>query len=383
MACMKKLKEDIVLIKSLFPLGHTCISITDATLDLVKINFHFPGDAVFEVECNILENYPRTPSIWCTNHENQTVNPILNYLNHSTENLTVLPQINYLITQYCVLKNFEVPFELSQLISPPACFEENDEGQGSELSAEEEAISDLDMEEDVDDDQDEDDFGVFDGMDCDDMDEPSYSLKNDMNDIDEKDKETLVKLKVKAREDRIKNIPMIGSTTATDRIMKELKDVYKCDSYKNGIFSVELEDDNIYKWKIILKSVDNESPLYDDLKKLKETRGEEGIILKATFKDDYPMTPPFIYVHTPQINGGFVLKGGAICMELLTTQGWSSAYNMESVILQIGATFVKGKARINFVNSAPYNYAKAKDYHEHLSRFHKSSGWYTPPKADG
>ena len=29
-------------------------------------------------------------------------------------------------------------------------------------------------------------------------------------------------------------------------------------------------------------------------------------------------------------------------------QGWSSAYSLESVILQIAATLVKGKARIQF-----------------------------------
>ena len=35
-------------------------------------------------------------------------------------------------------------------------------------------------------------------------------------------------------------------------------------------------------------------------------------------------------------------------MELLTRQGWSSAYSLESLILQISATLVKGKARISF-----------------------------------
>lgn len=38
-------------------------------------------------------------------------------------------------------------------------------------------------------------------------------------------------------------------------------------------------------------------------------------------------------------------------MELLTKQGWSSAYTVEAVIMQIAATLVKGKARIQF-NSA-------------------------------
>ena len=48
------------------------------------------------------------------------------------------------------------------------------------------------------------------------------------------------------------------------------------------------------------------------------------------------------------ISGGYVLVGGAICMELLTKQGWSSAYTVEAVIMQIAATLVKGKARIQF-----------------------------------
>lgn len=43
-----------------------------------------------------------------------------------------------------------------------------------------------------------------------------------------------------------------------------------------------------------------------------------------------------------------MLLGGAICMELLTKQGWSSAYTVEAVIMQIAATLVKGKARIQF-----------------------------------
>lgn len=47
-----------------------------------------------------------------------------------------------------------------------------------------------------------------------------------------------------------------------------------------------------------------------------------------------------------------VLVGGAICMELLTKQGWSSAYTVEAVIMQIAATFVKGKARIHFGTSS-------------------------------
>uniref|UniRef100_A0A0N4ZX84 UBIQUITIN_CONJUGAT_2 domain-containing protein n=1 Tax=Parastrongyloides trichosuri TaxID=131310 RepID=A0A0N4ZX84_PARTI len=386
MACIKKLKEDINLIKNLFPQNHNSITITEATLDLVKINFHFPGDAVFEVQCNILENYPRTPSIWCTEHEDQVVFSILAELSEAKSNYMLCPQLSTLINQYCSLKKFEAPIELSQLSLPIGSLEECDEGQGSEISIEEGALDNSDMEEDMDEDnvdeEEDGDYELFDDMDEEtEMEEPSSST--DKGAIAAKDKEVLVKLRHKAREDRISNKPIAGSTTATDRLMKELMDVYKSESYKNDTFSVELEDDNLYKWNITLKSVDNESPLYEDLKKLKEIRGESGILLKAIFKEDYPMSPPFIYVHSPQMTNGYVLGGGAICMELLTSQGWSSAYNMESVILQIAATLVKGKGRINFTNVATYNHAKAKAYHEQLTKFHKSTGWFTPPKADG
>ena len=77
----------------------------------------------------------------------------------------------------------------------------------------------------------------------------------------------------------------------------------------------------------------------------------DHILLHAVFDDKFPYSPPFLRVVKPVLNGGYVLAGGAICMELLTPQGWSSAYTVEAVILQIGATFVKGKARIIFSQS--------------------------------
>jgi len=66
------------------------------------------------------------------------------------------------------------------------------------------------------------------------------------------------------------------------------------------------------------------------------------------YQDTFPFEPPFVRVIQPVISGGYVLGGGAICMELLTKHGWSSAYSLESLVLQISATLVKGKARIQF-----------------------------------
>ena len=68
------------------------------------------------------------------------------------------------------------------------------------------------------------------------------------------------------------------------------------------------------------------------------------------------MSPPFIRVCYPVLVGGYVLTGGALCMELLTPQGWSSAYSIEAVIMQLSATLVKGKARIDFPGTSKVMY---------------------------
>ena len=66
------------------------------------------------------------------------------------------------------------------------------------------------------------------------------------------------------------------------------------------------------------------------------------------FQDTFPFDPPFVRMVHPVLHGGYVLDGGALCMELMTPQGWSSAYTIEAVIMQLSATLVKGKARIKF-----------------------------------
>lgn len=38
------------------------------------------------------------------------------------------------------------------------------------------------------------------------------------------------------------------------------------------------------------------------------------------FQESFPFDPPFVRVISPVISGGYVLGGGAICMELLTKQ---------------------------------------------------------------
>lgn len=85
-------------------------------------------------------------------------------------------------------------------------------------------------------------------------------------------------------------------------------------------------------------------------------------------------------------------------MELLTKQGWSSAYTVEALIMQISATLVKGKARIQFgatkvsverldrcsfhyqrkfcASQGQYSLARAQQSFKSLVQIHEKNGEY-------
>jgi ubiquitin-conjugating enzyme E2 Q len=71
-------------------------------------------------------------------------------------------------------------------------------------------------------------------------------------------------------------------------------------------------------------------------------------------------------------------------MELLTRQGWSSAYSVESLLFQIVATLCKAGARIDLTSlNESFSLQRAQQAFRHISSVHEKSGWYTAPKADG
>ncbi|XP_032123218.1 ubiquitin-conjugating enzyme E2 Q2 isoform X7 [Sapajus apella] len=177
--------------------------------------------------------------------------------------------------------------------------------------------------------------------------EPISGKKSEDEGIEKENLAILEKIRKTQRQDHL-NGAVSGSVQASDRLMKELRDIYRSQSYKTGIYSVELINDSLYDWHVKLQKVDPDSPLHSDLQILKEKEGIEYILLNFSFKDNFPFDPPFVRVVLPVLSGGYVLGGGALCMELLTKQGWSSAYSIESVIMQINATLVKGKARVQF-----------------------------------
>uniref|UniRef100_A0A8C7D9H9 E2 ubiquitin-conjugating enzyme n=1 Tax=Oncorhynchus kisutch TaxID=8019 RepID=A0A8C7D9H9_ONCKI len=213
--------------------------------------------------------------------------------------------------------------------------------------------------------------------------EPVHGKKSEDDGIEKENLAILEKIRKNQRQDHL-NGAVSGSVQASDRLMKELREIYRSQSYKTGIYSVELVNDSLYEWHVKIRTVDPDSPLHSDLQVLKEKEGVDYILLSFSYKDNFPFDPPFVRVVSPVLSGGYVLGGGALCMELLTKQGWSSAYSIESVIMQINATLVKGKARVQFgANKNQYSLARAQQSYKSLVQIHEKNGWYTPPKEDG
>ncbi|XP_029445860.1 ubiquitin-conjugating enzyme E2Q-like protein 1 [Rhinatrema bivittatum] len=169
------------------------------------------------------------------------------------------------------------------------------------------------------------------------------------------------------------------SQVRSRRLMKELQDIRKLSDH---FISVELVEESLFDWNVKLHQVDKDSTLWQDMK---ET-GTEHILLNLSFPDNFPFSPPFMRVLSPRLENGYVLDGGAICMELLTPRGWSSAYTVEAVMRQFAASLVKGQGRIcrkAGKSKKSFSRKEAEATFKSLVKTHEKYGWVTPPVSDG
>uniref|UniRef100_A0A8D0RXC7 UBC core domain-containing protein n=1 Tax=Sus scrofa TaxID=9823 RepID=A0A8D0RXC7_PIG len=316
------LKAELKFLASIFDKNHERFRIVSWKLDELHCQFLVPPPAPpgsphsppppLTLHCNITESYPSSSPIWFVDSDDPNLTSVLERLEDTKNN--------------------------------------NSNGTTEEVTSEEE--EEEEMAEDI---EDLDHYEMKE-------EEPINGKKSEDEGIEKENLAILEKIRKTQRQDHL-NGAVSGSVQASDRLMKELRDIYRSQSYK---------------------TVDPDSPLHSDLQILKEKEGIEYILLNFSFKDNFPFDPPFVRVVLPVLSGGYVLGGGALCMELLTKQGWSSAYSIESVIMQINATLVKGKARVQFgANKNQYNLARAQQSYNSIVQIHEKNGWYTPPKEDG
>ncbi|XP_059269831.1 LOW QUALITY PROTEIN: ubiquitin-conjugating enzyme E2 Q1 [Mustela nigripes] len=382
------LRRELKLLESIFHRGHERFRIASACLDELSCEFllagaggagagaapgpHLPprgpvpGDPV-RIHCNITESYPAVPPIWSVESDDPNLAAVLERLVDIKKGNTLLLQhLKRIISDLCKLYNLPQHPDVEMLDQPlPAeqCTQEDlsSEDEDEEMPEDTEDLDHYEMKEE----------------------EPAEGKKSEDDGIGKENLAILEKIKKNQRQDYL-NGAVSGSVQATDRLMKELRDIYRSQSFKGGNYAVELVNDSLYDWNVKLLKVDQDSALHNDLQILKEKEGADFILLNFSFKDNFPFDPPFVRVVSPVLSGGYVLGGGAICMELLTKQGWSSAYSIESVIMQICATLVKGKARVQFgANKSQYSLTRAQQSYKSLVQIHEKNGWYTPPKEDG
>lgn len=135
--------------------------------------------------------------------------------------------------------------------------------------------------------------------------------------------------------------PNDATSSATKALMGWYKDALKVQDstplHKLGWYINPDHITNMYQWIIELHSFDDKLPLAKDMK----DAGVTSIVLEIRFTNGFPFTPPFIRVVKPRFlpfsagGGGHVTEGGAICMELLTNNGWSAVSTVEMVLLQV------------------------------------------------
>ena len=140
------------------------------------------------------------------------------------------------------------------------------------------------------------------------------------------------------------------------RLLQDLYRIMNQDTHAAG-FSLEPTNyDSMEQWTIKLFQFDQDSNLAKDMIVL----GIPAVELNMSFPDDYPFSPPFVRVTCPRFKKqtGFVMNG-AICMELLTQDGWNPVNDIESVIVSIRSLLVVGDGRLEAAASlSDETYAK-------------------------
>jgi len=374
MACLNVLKQEIKAIESCFPKTHERLQIVSASVDELTCRFIDTGGRKHVIHATLTETYPNTPPVWFSESEDPKVSEAVSRL-ASTSGLDnhMLYQIKLLLTSLCDLFSIPMP-SLENLRVNPAAVQASATNGDADSSDE----SDHDNMDEEEEEEEEEEIP----LDMEDVEAVSKKARQD-EDVATEHLQVLERLKANQRRDYMKGT-VSGSVQATDRLMKELRDIYRATNFKSGAYQVELVNDSLYEWNVKICRVDGDSPLAADLAQLKEREGKDHILLSFMFKDTFPFDPPFVRMVHPVLSGGYVLDGGALCMELMTPQGWSSAYTIEAVIMQIAATLVKGKARIKFdAPKGTYSLARAQQSFKSLVHIHEKNGWFTPPQSDG
>lgn len=179
--------------------------------------------------------------------------------------------------------------------------------------------------------------------------------------------------------------PSWAAPAATKRLMQDFRQLVKVQDkeplHELGWHVDSDKIENMYQWIVELHSFDPTLPLAKDMK----SKGHKSIVLELRFGKDYPMSPPFVRVIRPRFlgfnqgGGGHVTAGGAMCMQLLTNDGWLATNSIESILLQVRmamSSLDPKPARLEGGGRSDYGVGEAIEAYIRACNTH---GWTVPP----
>lgn len=140
------------------------------------------------------------------------------------------------------------------------------------------------------------------------------------------------------------------TTGGRRRLAADLYKIMTQDTREAGFSIGPRGEDRMDAWTIKLFQFDEDSNLSRDLRLL----GLDHVELEMNFPGQYPFEPPFVRIVRPRFKRqtGFVMNG-ALCMELLTNEGWNPVNDIESVIVSIRSLLVVGDGRLQAAVDMP------------------------------
>lgn len=182
-------------------------------------------------------------------------------------------------------------------------------------------------------------------------------------------------------------VPKWANPSSTKRLASDIMRMQKVQAstplHELGWYIDFDKVDNMFQWIVELHSFDPSLPLARDMKEA----GITSIVLEVRFGREYPYSPPFVRVIRPQFlpfalgGGGHVTIGGAVCLELLTSTGWSPVTSMEAVFLSVRMAMSETSPAARLLSTTAststldYSANEALDAYERLARVH---GWKVP-----
>lgn len=175
------------------------------------------------------------PPIWSVESDDPNLAAVLERLVDIKRGDTLLLQhLKRIISDLCKLYNLPQHPDVEMLDQPlPAeqCTQEevSSEDEDEEMPEDTEDLDHYEMKEE----------------------EPAEGKKSEDDGIGKENLAILEKIKKNQRQDYL-NGAVSGSVQATDRLMKELRDIYRSQSFKGGNYAVELVNDSLYDWNVKL-----------------------------------------------------------------------------------------------------------------------------------